>query len=99
MLNFGEAQYREVPLIGQPVEKLLRALFCSLLWDRISRFCSVLALFSGSLGPPTGPTPTFSTGCYLLRRWVNKLNKMTQWHIFVPESVKVLPAMGTNFHS
>jgi hypothetical protein len=35
----------------------------------------------------------------ILRTPVNKPNKMTQWHICVPESVKVLPAMGTNFHS
>src|SRR5215211_1798294 len=46
---------------GQPVEKLLRALFGPRTGGRIRRFGSVPALFLGSLGPPIGPTTTFST--------------------------------------
>jgi len=46
----------------QRVEKLLRAHFCPRFRGRIRRFRSVLVSFSGSLGPPTGPTTTFSTG-------------------------------------
>src|SRR5829696_95923 len=54
--------FTEVRGRGQPVEKPLRALFCSRFGGRIRRFCSVFALFSGPPGPPTWPTPTFSTG-------------------------------------
>jgi hypothetical protein len=46
----------------QPVEKLLRAHFCPRFRDRIRHFRSVLVSFSGSLGEPTGPKTTFSTG-------------------------------------
>ena len=35
----------------------------------------------------------------LPRTPVNKHSKLPQWHALVPESVKVLPATGTNFHS
>src|SRR5215213_11112207 len=52
-----------LPRRPQPVEKLLRALYCPRFRGRIRCFRRVLALFSGSLGPPTGPTTTFSTGC------------------------------------
>jgi hypothetical protein len=34
----------------------------------------------------------------LLRAWVNKPRKVTQWHRALPESVKFLPATATNFH-
>ena len=35
-------------------------------------FCGVLASFSGSVGLPTGPATTFSTGWTLPRTRVNK---------------------------
>ena len=47
---------------SQRVEKLLRALLYLRFGGRIRRFRSVLDLFSDSLGEPTGPTTTFSTG-------------------------------------
>src|SRR5215217_6314527 len=61
-----EALCTEVRGRVQPVEKPLRALFCSRFRGRIRRFCSVFALFSGPPGPPTWPTPTFSTGWVIL---------------------------------
>ena len=69
MLNFGEAQYDEVPLNGQRVEKLLRTLFCPRFGGRIRRFRRVSALFSGSLEIRMGRRPPFSTGCGFLRSW------------------------------
>ena len=56
---------------GQRVEKLLRALSWPRFGARIPRFCSVLASFLGSLGPPTGPTTCFSTGWGFLRSWTS----------------------------
>ena len=53
--------------MAQPVEKLLRALFGTRFGGRIRHFDSVSALFLNSLGPPIGPTTTFSTGWALPR--------------------------------
>src|SRR5215217_6826450 len=60
------ALHCKLPRTHQRVEKLLRALLCLRFGGRIRRFRSVLDLFSGSLGEPTGPTTTFSTGWHLL---------------------------------
>src|SRR5215211_9527507 len=61
----------ELPRKPQRVEKLLRALLCPRFGSRIRRFRSVLDLFSGSLGEPTGPTTTFSTSWRILRTSLN----------------------------
>ena len=67
--------FTEVRGRHQPVEKSLRALFGSRFGGRIRRFCSILALFLGSLGSPTGSTPTFSTSC----RFVGNGAKESVW--------------------
>ena len=60
-VDMHDAGYR-LRRTPQPVEKPIRARFCSRFGARIRRICSVLAAFWGILGPPTWPTTTFSTG-------------------------------------
>jgi hypothetical protein len=73
--NFVELRKAEVQLRinHQRAEKLLRALLCPRFGGRVRRFRSVLDLFSGSLGEPTGPTTTFSTGRHLLGNSVSRV--------------------------
>jgi hypothetical protein len=56
-----------LPRSRQRVEKLLRAHMCHRFEGRIGRLRNVLDVFSGTLGEPTGPTTTFSTGWRILR--------------------------------
>src|SRR5829696_7648994 len=48
-------------LAGPGGGKLLREHLCPRFGGQIGRCSSVSVLFSGSLGPPTGPTPPFKT--------------------------------------
>jgi hypothetical protein len=99
MLNFGEAQYGEVPLIGQRVEKLLHALFCVPFKDLKPRFRSVFALVPRGFDSVLGCRPVghrlFQQAHSFLKQYFNAGYSPSCLARIIHEAIVRILLMGT----